>query len=168
MRENRKQVLGRGLSALLDSSQDEERQGIQVSSYTLPIELILPGRHQPRVCFSQDELSALSTSIQEKGVLQPILVRVHPEEEGKYEIIAGERRWRAAGKAGLEHIPAFIKELGSVINFTFVKENFPRTDSAILFSKVMYFGEDKISIDVIEKLSKNKFSFKESLISTSN
>ena len=74
MIENRKQVLGRGLSALLESSQDEERQDVQASSYTLPIELILPGRHQPRVYFSQDELSALSISIQEKGILQPVLV----------------------------------------------------------------------------------------------
>ena len=110
MIENRKQVLGRGLSSLLESSQDEDREDLQVSSYTLPVELILPGRHQPRVYFSQDELIALSTSIREKGVLQPILVRVHPEEAGKYEIIAGERRWRAAKKAELEHIPAFIKD----------------------------------------------------------
>ncbi|MBY0293544.1 MAG: ParB/RepB/Spo0J family partition protein [Alphaproteobacteria bacterium] len=110
MIENRKQVLGRGLSALLDSSHDEERENVQVSSHTLPVELIVPGRHQPRVYFSQDELIALSTSIQEKGVLQPILVRVHPEEVGKFEIIAGERRWRASKKAGLEHIPAFIKD----------------------------------------------------------
>jgi len=108
MSEIRKQVLGRGLSALLDASRDEEKG--QTSSLTLATDTILPGRYQPRLHFPEDELVALSESIKEKGVLQPILVRVHPDEEGKYEIVAGERRWRAAKKAGLDQIPALIRE----------------------------------------------------------
>lgn len=110
MSEIRKQVLGRGLSALLTSSEGEETERINASSLTLPIEILLAGRHQPRHSFPEEELLALSASIQEKGVLQPILVRVHPQEKGKYEIVAGERRWRAAKKAGLHHIPALIRE----------------------------------------------------------
>ena len=57
---------------------------------------------------------ALSASIQEKGILQPILVRIHPEDKGKFEIVAGERRWRAAKKAGLTHIPALIKDFSDM------------------------------------------------------
>lgn len=110
MTEIKKQVLGRGLSALFTTSEDVDTETTNPSSLTLPMEVILPGRHQPRHSFPEEELMALSASIQEKGVLQPILVRLHPEEKGKYEIVAGERRWRAAKRAGLNTIPALIKE----------------------------------------------------------
>ncbi len=110
MNEVRKQALGRGLSALLGSSQEDERENGSFPLSSLPMELILPGRHQPRHYFPEEELLSLSASIREKGVLQPILVRIHPEEREKYEIVAGERRWRAAKKAELTHIPVLVKE----------------------------------------------------------
>jgi ParB family chromosome partitioning protein len=106
MNEIKKPVLGRGLSALLDSSLEDQ----ETHTLTLPTDSILPGQHQPRHHFSEEELVALSQSIKEKGILQPILVRVHPQEKEKYEIVAGERRWRAAKKIGLQHIPVLIKE----------------------------------------------------------
>ncbi len=114
MNEIKKQALGRGLSALLDPSHEEDVRLVQRSSFTLPLEEILPGRHQPRTFFSEEELINLSLSIKEKGVLQPILVRPHPEESGKYEIVAGERRWKAAQKAGLKDIPVLVKEFSDV------------------------------------------------------
>src|ERR1700722_1704165 len=115
MSDIKKKVVGRGLSALLDSSSgEEEERELQVSSLFLPINAIIPGRHQPRHHFPEEELLALTTSIQAKGVLQPILVRVHPQEQEKYELIAGERRWRAAQKAGLDKIPALIREFSDV------------------------------------------------------
>jgi ParB family transcriptional regulator, chromosome partitioning protein len=114
MIEMKKQALGRGLSALLDPSDegDIERGSTPVS--ILPMESILPGRFQPRHYFPEEELLALASSIREKGILQPILVRIHPEQREKYEIIAGERRWRAAKKVDLNHIPALIKEFSDV------------------------------------------------------
>lgn len=114
MNEIRKQALGRGLSSLLTSSEEEAKEGSQSPSLSIALDNILPGRHQPRHYFSEEELFALSSSIKEKGVLQPILVRPHAEHQGKFEIVAGERRWRAAQKAGLTHIPALIKEFSDV------------------------------------------------------
>lgn len=110
MTEIKKKVLGRGLSALLDSSYEEEREGMQVSSFHLSVEKIVPGHHQPRHHFPEDELLALAASIKEKGILQPILVRAHGYDKGKYEIVAGERRWRAAKMAGFTEIPALVKD----------------------------------------------------------
>ncbi len=109
MTDIRKQVLGRGLSALLGSTEDEDREG-QSSSLLLSMDVIFPNPHQPRHYFPEDELMALAESIREKGILQPILVRVHPQEKDKFQIVAGERRWRAAKKAGLTQIPALVKE----------------------------------------------------------
>ncbi|MBS0271332.1 MAG: ParB/RepB/Spo0J family partition protein [Proteobacteria bacterium] len=110
--EVRKQVLGRGLSSLLEASQEVDTT--PSLPIVLPLDMIVPGVHQPRQFFPHEELEALSASIREKGVLQPILVRSHPEEKGKYEIIAGERRWRAAQQAGLQQIPILIKELSDI------------------------------------------------------
>lgn len=109
MSEIRKSVLGRGLSSLLNPVEDENTEKNTVSYNTVLIEAVVPGRHQPRHHFPEDELESLCSSIREKGVLQPILVRVHPEDGEKYEIVAGERRWRASQKAGLQEIPAIIK-----------------------------------------------------------
>src|ERR1700722_13728373 len=96
MTDIRKQVLGRGLSALLESSEEETQETNKFSPLELQTLNIEPGSTQPRRSFPEEELQALAVSIQEKGVLQPILVRPHPHREGKYEIVAGERRWRAA------------------------------------------------------------------------
>lgn len=129
MNEIRKQVLGRGLSALLGSSSDETDDEKLESSTTLPIDKIVPGRHQPRTHFPPEELEALSISIKEKGVLQPILVRLQPEDSSLYEIVAGERRWRASKAAGLQNIPAIIKSFSDAESLEVgLLENIQRQD----------------------------------------
>ena len=110
--ETKKRGLGRGLSALLGDKTDEyaslERGRIPKS---VPIEILHPGAQQPRRHFNDDAIAALADSVREKGVLQPLLVRRHPAKTNAYEIVAGERRWRAAQRAGLTEVPVVIKEL---------------------------------------------------------
>lgn len=110
--ETKKRGLGRGLSALLGDKTDEyaslERGRLTKS---VPIEILHPGAEQPRRHFNDDAIAALVDSVREKGVLQPLLVRRHPAKTNAYEIVAGERRWRAAQKAGLTEVPVVIKEL---------------------------------------------------------
>ncbi len=99
--------MGRGLGAILSvSAESAPQNGEQLRE--LPIELISPNPQQPRRHFDQDALEALAGSLGERGVLQPVLVR--PRPGGKYELVAGERRWRAAQIAGLERIPAIVRE----------------------------------------------------------
>jgi len=100
----RKGGLGKGLGALIPAGAAE---GLGAGGYQeLPVSTIRPNRYQPREHFGEEELSALADSIREVGVLQPVLVR--PADDG-YELIAGERRWRAARRAGLQAIPALIR-----------------------------------------------------------
>ncbi len=105
--------LGRGLMALL--GEDEAKQSGQTerlaASRTLPIEQLHPGRFQPRVRFDDEPFKALVESVREKGILQPILVRRDPDNPHLYEIVAGERRWRAAQAAQLHEVPVVIREL---------------------------------------------------------
>ncbi len=106
----RQSGLGRGLGALLPSSEHQPINGTTPSGSRLqeiPIGEIRPNTYQPRSIFDDEALAALAASIQELGVLQPVLVR--PAENGGYELIAGERRWRAAKRVGLTSIPALIK-----------------------------------------------------------
>jgi ParB family transcriptional regulator, chromosome partitioning protein len=108
--------LGKGLGALIPSGEvpGGDDDGAAARLEEIPLDVIVPNRHQPRVHFDEESLSDLAASIREIGVLQPILVR--PIEQG-YELLAGERRWRAARRAGLAVIPAVIQqtdELGSV------------------------------------------------------
>lgn len=104
----KKQALGRGLSSLLTSSDRDENE--KTTPFSLPITAIVPNPQQPRRLFSDEELEGLAASIQEKGILQPILVRPHPKDADKYQIVAGERRWRAAHQVGLEELPVLIKD----------------------------------------------------------
>jgi ParB family transcriptional regulator, chromosome partitioning protein len=105
--------LGRGLSALLEEAQSavtpERRR--EAGVIELPVELVQPNPEQPRRAFSKPELDELAESIRERGVIQPILVRPLPDVAGEYQIIAGERRWRAAQQAGLRQIPALVRDL---------------------------------------------------------
>ena len=96
--------MGRGLEAILSVS---EAPRMEEELRELPVELIVPNPNQPRRRFDQDALSALAGSLSERGVLQPVLVR--PMPDGRYELVAGERRWRAAQAAGLEEIPALVR-----------------------------------------------------------
>jgi ParB family chromosome partitioning protein len=99
--------MGRGLGAILSvSAEGAPQSGEQLRE--LAIELISPNPQQPRRHFDQDSLEALAGSLGERGVLQPVLVR--PRPGGGYELVAGERRWRAAQIAGLERIPAIVRE----------------------------------------------------------
>jgi ParB family chromosome partitioning protein len=102
----KKRGLGRGLDALLgDVSAKEEKQQIQ----TLPIEYMQRGKYQPRKDINPEKLQELADSIKAQGIIQPVVVRKIAQE--KYEIIAGERRWRAAQLAGLQQVPVVIKEI---------------------------------------------------------
>jgi ParB family chromosome partitioning protein len=98
--------MGRGLEAILSVSTDVERAKEQ-ELRELPVELIAPNPSQPRRRFDEDALQALAGSLGERGVLQPVLVR--PKPGGTYELVAGERRWRAARIAGLETVPALVR-----------------------------------------------------------
>ena len=121
--ETRRRGLGRGLDALLGgdghAGDPEELQyrEAQISGrrpdsiLRLPVGDIRPGSFQPRRNFDDDELRALAASIEEKGVLQPILVRRHPQDAESWELIAGERRWLAAQRAGLQEVPAIVHDL---------------------------------------------------------
>ena len=123
--------LGRGLSALLDeveaASTPEGRRAAGVLD--VAIELIRPNPDQPRRIFGAVELGELAESIRERGVLQPILVRPMPGQEKAYQIIAGERRWRAAQQAGLRAIPALVRDLADqeVMEVALI-ENIQRAD----------------------------------------
>jgi ParB family chromosome partitioning protein len=110
MSDIKKQALGRGLSSLLGTVHDDREEANTSSPLEIPVAQITAGSLQPRHTFPETELHALSVSIQEKGVLQPILIRPHPQSAGTYEIVAGERRWRAAKLAHLDTIPALIRE----------------------------------------------------------
>ena len=96
--------LGRGLEALLGG--DEAPRDTLA---TLPVARIRPGRYQPRTRMDQEALAELAASIQSQGLMQPVLVR--PVDRERYELIAGERRWRAAQMAGLQEIPALVREV---------------------------------------------------------
>jgi len=95
--------LGRGLDALLSGSDEANSESLQ----SLPVDRIGPGKYQPRTRMDETSLTELAESIKTQGVMQPILVR--PVDGGRYEIIAGERRWRAAQRAGLKQVPALVR-----------------------------------------------------------
>src|SRR5262245_39765072 len=99
--------LGRGLDALLGT--DEVSAPPSEALATLAIDTLQPGRFQPRLSYDQSALAGLAESIKAQGVMQPILAR--PLGNGRYEIVAGERRWRAARLAGLTTVPALVREL---------------------------------------------------------
>ena len=132
----RKKSLGRGLSSFLDvegfddivernKDEDKIKSGSNRSSY-LPIEQLVPNLNQPRKDFSTDELNSLASSIEETGIIQPILVR---KKKNIYEIVAGERRWRAAQIAKIHEVPVLIKELTDeeVVKISII-ENIQRVD----------------------------------------
>ncbi len=105
-----RKALGRGLGALIPGSDNEETSVAPSGAKTrLPIEKLAPNPHQPRVDFDEEELDALTASIREVGLIQPILVS--PEGEDTYRIIAGERRWRASQRAGLTEVPVVVREV---------------------------------------------------------
>ncbi len=126
--------LGRGLSALFGEENDDfaELDSLRQSK-TVPVEFIRPNRNQPRRDFDQAQIESLVASIRERGILQPILVRRDPQNPDGFEIVAGERRWRAAQLARLHEIPVIIKDLtdDGALEIALV-ENIQRQDLNIL------------------------------------
>ncbi|HEY6991324.1 MAG TPA: ParB/RepB/Spo0J family partition protein [Bryobacteraceae bacterium] len=138
---NQRKVLGKGLSALLPSrgatatavaappppetSLPENFEEFQ----SLPLDQIQPGEEQPRDVFDFEKMQELAQSIQANGILQPIVVYRDPASKGRYRIIAGERRWRAAGMAGLKEIPALVRtvEREKLLELSLI-ENIQRED----------------------------------------
>ena len=118
-----KKGLGRGLSSLIGETKVES-QGIK-----MPISDLIPNKYQPRKNFNKSNLDDLTNSIKERGVLQPIIVRRSLEQNNKYEIIAGERRWLAAQKAGLHDVPVVVTEADDLRSLEFaIVENVQRQD----------------------------------------
>ncbi len=100
-----RKVLGRGLGALIPDSGEISDNNLTY----IPVENVRPNRYQPRKVFEEKKIAELACSIEEKGVIQPIIVQ--RKGDGYYELIAGERRWRAVQKAGLDKIPALIRDV---------------------------------------------------------
>lgn len=123
--------LGRGLSALMADvePQADEPSSPRRADTTVPIENIVPNPDQPRRTFTQEQLDDLANSIRTKGVLQPLIVRPSPKQTGKYEIVAGERRWRAAQMAKLHELPVLIREFDDLeVLEVAIIENIQRED----------------------------------------
>lgn len=153
---NNKHGLGRGLGALLgddsldlniDNFTDEQKQAIK----TLPLSKLEAGKFQPRQTFDDDAINALTQSVKEKGLLQPILVR---KKGDKYEIIAGERRFRAAQKAGLSEVPVIEKNLADnevlevALVENIVRQNLTALEEAAGFDKLIQdfaYTQEKLS-----------------------
>jgi ParB family chromosome partitioning protein len=118
-----KKGLGRGLSSLIGETKVENKTN------KLSLSDIIPNQYQPRKNFEEDSLQDLTNSIKERGVIQPIIVRHSNTESSKYEIIAGERRWLAARKAGLHEIPVVVTEADDLKSLEFaIVENVQRHD----------------------------------------
>ena len=117
-----KKGLGRGLSSLIGESK------IEATKNKLLISDLYPNKFQPRKIFDEDSLTDLEKSIKERGIIQPIIVR-KSDENSKYEIIAGERRWLAAQKAGLNEVPVVVTEADDLKSLEFaIVENVQRND----------------------------------------
>ena len=125
--------LGRGLSALMADvaadQPDTTTSAPKRADLVVPVERIRPNPDQPRRTFDADALSDLSDSIREKGVIQPLIVRVAPEDPALYEIVAGERRWRAAQMAQLHELPVLVRDFNDteVLEIAII-ENIQRAD----------------------------------------
>lgn len=134
--------LGRGLSALLgevDAAPAQAPGDASGGSREAPIELLKRNPDQPRRTFREEDLEDLANSVREKGVLQPILVRPSPDTPGEYQIVAGERRWRAAQRAGLRTVPIMVRELDDLAVLEIgIIENVQRADLNILEEALSY------------------------------
>lgn len=129
MSQSKRSNLGRGLSALMADLQSEENAQPGNDTTSVPIEQITPNPDQPRRFFDQAALAELANSIRHRGVIQPLIVRRHPEDENIYQIVAGERRWRAAQIAQLHNLPVLIRDFSdSEMLEVAIIENIQRAD----------------------------------------
>ena len=148
----RRRQLGRGLAALFGEAEGDAAADL-APQRQVPIELIRPGAFQPRRRFAEAELDALAQSIREKGILQPLLVRPLAGEEAALELVAGERRWRAAQRVGVHEVPVIVRPLADseALEIALV-ENVQREDLAPLeeaeaYSRLMEeFGRTQASL----------------------
>jgi ParB family chromosome partitioning protein len=152
---SKKGGLGKGMAALLQVAEADARQG---SYFICPIEQIRPNRNQPRKNFTPEKLEELAASIREQGIIQPLVVT---QKDGFYEIIAGERRWRAAQKAGLHEVPVVIREASeeTVLELALI-ENIQRQDlNAIEEAQAYRSLVEHLAIsqeDVARRVGKNR------------
>ena len=129
MSPNRKKGLGRGLSALFGDEKPIEKQANSSTLNKVSISDLSRNPYQPRQNFSESKLNELASSIKKNGIIQPIAVRPKKSENGKFEIVAGERRWLAAQKAGLHEIPVTVLDLSDVESLEVaIVENIQRDD----------------------------------------
>ena len=129
MTPTKKKGLGRGLSALFGDQSLKQKSELKKELNAVSISDLSRNPYQPREYFNQDKLDELSKSIKKKGIIQPIAVRPKKNEPGKFEIIAGERRWLAAQKAGLHEIPVTVLDLSDVESLEVaIVENIQRDD----------------------------------------
>ena len=129
MNSGKKKGLGRGLSALFGDDSSNEKKTIKKELQSVSISDLSRNPYQPRESFREDKLIELTNSIKKNGIIQPIAVRPKKDEPGKFEIVAGERRWLAAQKAGLHNIPVNILDLSDVESLEVaIVENIQRDD----------------------------------------
>ena len=136
----RQRGLGKGLAALLGESVEqagsEAREGALLS---VPIEHLAPHPNQPRQRFDEAEIESLAASIREKGIVQPLVVRPADGGDTPYQIVAGERRWRAAQRAGLHELPALVRHLSDAESIEIaLVENLQRRDLGALEEAAAY------------------------------
>jgi len=131
-KKSKQRGLGRGLSALMadvNEAAPESLEGSVATDRVVPIEKISPNPDQPRRSFDASALDDLAASIKEKGIIQPLIVRPKAEKDGEFEIVAGERRWRAAQKAKLHNIPILVRNFTDIeVLEVAIIENVQRAD----------------------------------------
>lgn len=119
----------KGISSLAELMDDLPEAGAQ----EIELSLIDPDPHQPRTSFDELRLEALAASVDAQGVIEPLIVSAHPEKPGRYMLVAGERRWRAAGMAGLKRVPAVVRELSAEQRLAVqLVENIDREELSVL------------------------------------
>ena len=156
MSSNKKKGLGRGLSALFGDEAKKEINIEKKDTLKLAISELSRNPYQPRQIFNENKLEELSNSIKKNGIIQPIAVRVNKSDQNKYEIVAGERRWLAAQKAGLHEVPVTILDLSDVESLEVaIVENIQRDDLNPIEEARAYkrlFDEFKYDHESISKL----------------
>ena len=156
MSSNKKKGLGRGLSALFGDEAKKEINIEKKDTLKLAISELSRNPYQPRQIFNERKLEELSNSIKKNGIIQPIAVRVNKSDQNKYEIVAGERRWLAAQKAGLNEVPVTILDLSDVESLEVaIVENIQRDDLNPIEEARAYkrlFDEFKYDHESISKL----------------
>lgn len=157
--DKKKNVLGRGLASLIPDAKPGEGAAPKKEFFQCDIEKIIPSTYQPRKIFSKEALDELVESIKAHGIIQPLIVR---HRDGHYELIAGERRWRAAQKAGLKQVPVVVKDVnenGATLEMAIIenvqRENLNCIEEAIAYQQLM--DEFQLSQDdIAARVGKNR------------